>query len=281
MISINFISSLCLLIGIAALPVFCEEELISLESEKGKELLLGTEIKNQRMIDLHQKQKNLKYCGPASLADLCNGINVSYRVKLQNGDITEKALQELLDNEIPIQVNERDILKYLHSEKWDKELKLNKQGVTLLELRDGAGVLQLGTGTVFTYDKKFTPKKVVASMLETIKDDNNIDSINDINEFRDQAKKSIATKFLSEYLSFKGIIVNFDMAALGYKQKMGHFSPLGGYNKDEDKFLLLDVWPDHPSVWVSTELLWKAMTVKYDNDSNLPRGYLNAYELMV
>jgi len=65
MISINFISSLCLLIGIAALPVFCEEELISLESEKGKELLLGTEIKNQRMIDLHQKQKKSEILWPS------------------------------------------------------------------------------------------------------------------------------------------------------------------------------------------------------------------------
>ncbi|KAK3274031.1 hypothetical protein CYMTET_17763 [Cymbomonas tetramitiformis] len=54
----------------------------------------------------------------------------------------------------------------------------------------------------------------------------------------------------------------------------GHFSPVGGYNRERDLVLIMDVarfkYPPH---WVSLEKMWTAMR-RLDNATGLPRGYL-------
>lgn len=68
------------------------------------------------------------------------------------------------------------------------------------------------------------------------------------------------------------VVVNYHFAAFYPWVYMGHFSPLGGYHFREDKFLLLDVWPNNPIGWVKTEKLFDAM-IPEDSSSHLPRGF--------
>ena len=54
----------------------------------------------------------------------------------------------------------------------------------------------------------------------------------------------------------------------------GHFSPIGGYHKDEDKVLILDTarfkYPPH---WVDVEMLYSSMC-RIDPSKNLTRGWM-------
>ena len=54
----------------------------------------------------------------------------------------------------------------------------------------------------------------------------------------------------------------------------GHFSPIGGYHKDEDKVLILDTarfkYPPH---WVDVEMLYNSMC-RLDPSKNLTRGWM-------
>ncbi|EFC46641.1 predicted protein, partial [Naegleria gruberi] len=68
------------------------------------------------------------------------------------------------------------------------------------------------------------------------------------------------------------IVVNFSRKALDQTGD-GHFSPIGGYNPDEDMVLLLDVARfKYPSYWVSVEKLYEAM-ILIDKQTNNKRGY--------
>ncbi|MGB6297273.1 MAG: phytochelatin synthase family protein, partial [Rivularia sp. (in: cyanobacteria)] len=54
----------------------------------------------------------------------------------------------------------------------------------------------------------------------------------------------------------------------------GHISPLAAYNKETDRFLILDVSRyKYPPVWVKAEDLWKAMNTK-DSVSDKTRGFV-------
>ena len=69
------------------------------------------------------------------------------------------------------------------------------------------------------------------------------------------------------------IIVAYDRSALG-QSGTGHFSPLGGYHRERDLVLILDVarfkYPPH---WVSAERLWEA-TRTVDPATGKSRGWL-------
>lgn len=69
------------------------------------------------------------------------------------------------------------------------------------------------------------------------------------------------------------IIVNYLRKAIGQKRG-GHISPLAAYNKETDRFLILDVSRyKYPPVWVKTVDLWKAMNTK-DSVSDKTRGFV-------
>ncbi|MCP4382081.1 MAG: glutathione gamma-glutamylcysteinyltransferase, partial [Hyphomicrobiales bacterium] len=63
------------------------------------------------------------------------------------------------------------------------------------------------------------------------------------------------------------VLVNYLRKAIG-QEKGGHISPLGAYDADTDRFLILDVSRyKYPPVWVEAETLFNAMnTTDSDND---------------
>ena len=68
------------------------------------------------------------------------------------------------------------------------------------------------------------------------------------------------------------IVANFSRQVLGQTGD-GHFSPIGGYHKEKDLVLIMDVARfKYPPFWVPLELLWKSMAVD-DEKTKSPRGY--------
>ena len=67
------------------------------------------------------------------------------------------------------------------------------------------------------------------------------------------------------------IIINYSRKVLGQKGG-GHISPIGAYDADSDRFLIMDVNPNKvPWVWVKSKDLWNSMNT-FDTIEN--RGYL-------
>ncbi|ORY95018.1 Phytochelatin synthase-domain-containing protein [Syncephalastrum racemosum] len=71
------------------------------------------------------------------------------------------------------------------------------------------------------------------------------------------------------------MVVSYSRTHLGQRsQRGGHFSPIGGYNKQENKVLIMDVARGHyPSVWVDARVLYEAMRVREEDVLNKARGY--------
>jgi len=69
------------------------------------------------------------------------------------------------------------------------------------------------------------------------------------------------------------IIVNFSRESLG-QIGGGHFSPLAVYDRNSDRFLIMDVARyKYPPAWVKTEDLWNAMNTD-DTDAKAKRGFV-------
>jgi len=89
----------------------------------------------------------------------------------------------------------------------------------------------------------------------------------DLDTFRKEA---------SDYLAQPGhfVLANYFRNALG-QQKGGHFSPIAAYDKDSDRFLILDVARyKYPPVWVKAEELFAAMNTKDSDNMDKSRGYV-------
>lgn len=87
-----------------------------------------------------------------------------------------------------------------------------------------------------------------------------------IDYFREEVKNATMS-------SNKAIIVSYGRAVLG-QTGSGHFSPIGGYNLQEDMVLIMDVARfKYPPYWVPLTELWKAMKTK-DKATGLYRGYM-------
>jgi hypothetical protein len=83
--------------------------------------------------------------------------------------------------------------------------------------------------------------------------------------------RALARDALSESLVF--LIVNYDRTALG-QAGSGHISPIGAYDAETDRLLVLDVAGyKYPYTWVPTSKLWSAMNTT-DSDSGKTRGYI-------
>jgi len=89
----------------------------------------------------------------------------------------------------------------------------------------------------------------------------------DLDSFRSEA---------AAYLAQGGhfVLVNYFRTALG-QQKGGHFSPLAAYDKDTDRFLILDVARyKYPPVWVKADELFASMNTSDSDNDNKSRGYV-------
>lgn len=59
------------------------------------------------------------------------------------------------------------------------------------------------------------------------------------------------------------------------QQKGGHISPLAAYDRETDRFMILDVARyKYPPVWVKTEDLFAAMNTPDSDNDNRSRGYV-------
>ena len=88
-----------------------------------------------------------------------------------------------------------------------------------------------------------------------------------LSQFRSHVE-SIASSDRAE--SF--IIANFSRKVLGQTGD-GHFSPIGGYHKEKDLVLVMDVARfKYPPFWVPLEDLWESMVVT-DKTTEASRGY--------
>jgi len=74
--------------------------------------------------------------------------------------------------------------------------------------------------------------------------------------------------------SDRHVIVNYSRTALR-QEGPGHISPLGAYDADSDRFLILDVSRyKAPAVWVPTAQLFAAMAEPLAPDDAQTRGFL-------
>ena len=86
-----------------------------------------------------------------------------------------------------------------------------------------------------------------------------------------EAFRNTARTTLAEPLIF--LLVNYDRATLE-QDGAGHISPVGAYNPETDRMLVLDVAAyKYPYTWVPASKLWSAMNT-IDPDSGQTRGYL-------
>lgn len=84
--------------------------------------------------------------------------------------------------------------------------------------------------------------------------------------------RTIAMESLTDNDSF--ILVNYRRADMG-QEKGGHISPLGAYDAETDRFLILDVTSyKYPPVWVEAATLFGAMNTPDSDNDNRSRGYL-------
>ena len=85
--------------------------------------------------------------------------------------------------------------------------------------------------------------------------------------------------FRTEAASYLGqpghfVLVNYFRNTLG-QQKGGHFSPLAAYDRETDRFMILDVARyKYPPVWVKSEELFAAMNTKDSDNEDKSRGYV-------
>jgi hypothetical protein len=79
-----------------------------------------------------------------------------------------------------------------------------------------------------------------------------------------------------EHLGQEGraVIVNYLRRAIG-QERGGHISPLGAYDAETDRFLVLDVARyKYPPVWVRADELFAAMNTTNADNQNRTRGYV-------
>jgi hypothetical protein len=72
----------------------------------------------------------------------------------------------------------------------------------------------------------------------------------------------------------RAVIVNYLRKALG-QERGGHISPLGAYDAETDRFLVLDVARyKYPPVWVRADELFAAMNTTDADNQDKTRGYV-------
>jgi hypothetical protein len=84
--------------------------------------------------------------------------------------------------------------------------------------------------------------------------------------------RAVAQNYLSQEDHF--VIVNYLREALG-QEKGGHISPLGAYDAETDRFLILDVSRyKYPPVWVTAPELFAALNTTDAANQNRTRGFV-------
>jgi len=86
------------------------------------------------------------------------------------------------------------------------------------------------------------------------------------------AFRQVAVRSLSE--PGHHVVVNYSRSLLG-QEGAGHTSPVGAYDADTDRFLVLDVARYRsPTVWITSDHLFAAMAAPKSPASSQSRGFL-------
>ena len=242
------------------------------KSQSGLDLLNGTNLKKESIVNNFKKQTGRTHCGPASLSLVVNAIN-SYRVKLSDPDLSKEdyaALENKLNKSERLYLNEFDIINHGAVKEYLKTTKLSTSGITLLELKHITNLLGYGVNTYFAFNESLQMSQEKRSeLMKMVEGNSDCFILQTHQEFQE---------FISSYISRSatGLIVNYDMKKLGY-ELFGHHSPIAAIN--ENSILVMDVWWDTEPAWVDSKLLFDA-ACSIDNESGLPRGLLHIHELL-
>lgn len=224
--------------------------LLPLESAEGQKLL--QESQYSHLLPYFCKQVNSKYCGLCSTAICLNEI-LEKRRPLDNFWHHEKISELVQVKDKKKTLREDDILLVGENRLVLRKEDVVKEGITLEIFAKLINSIGLHGSVYYAFHSQDATKKTYPG-------------ISSVDEFR---------SIILENVEKPGthVVVNYLISVL-YPGGvfMGHFSPLGGYHFGEDKFLLLDVWPNNPIGWVKTEILFNAM-VPEDSSSHLPRGF--------
>ena len=88
-----------------------------------------------------------------------------------------------------------------------------------------------------------------------------------LDEFRSKAQE-----YLAKPNQF--VVINYLRKAIG-QEKGGHISPLAAYDRETDRFLILDVARyKYPPVWVKAAELFAAMNTQDSDNDNKTRGFV-------
>ena len=136
--------------------------------------------------------------------------------------------------------------------------ELNTEGMTLEQLGNVVSALGIQSTVYFAENNHDLLRDKSAGS-------DGHERVGSVNDFR-----SILLDVMKKPLNH--VVVNYSMADLGLPVEIGHFSPVGGYHAQEDRFLVLDVWSSTPVTWVKTKDLFNAMT-SVDSSSGKTRGF--------
>ena len=247
--------------------------MILLSTKMGSDLLEGTSLKKNSIVDFFKNQTGRSNCGLASLSLIINAIN-AYRVKISDPNLSEEEYLELeakMNKGEPLHLDEFDVINHGAVKDYIKAADVEKNGLTLLELKHIAMLLGYGVNTHFAYNENLEiGKEKRSELMKMVEENSDCFLIKTPQELKE---------FISSYISrpVTGLILNYDMKKVGYKELFGHHSPIAAIN--QDSVLVMDVWVDTDPVWVDYKSVFDA-ACSFDDASGLPRGLLHIFELL-
>ncbi|KAJ8033454.1 Glutathione gamma-glutamylcysteinyltransferase 2 [Holothuria leucospilota] len=209
---------------------------VPFHSEEGMKIL-SESISQPLIIKMFKKQENNSFCGIHSCAMLMSAQVLG----------KDKTVSEIKNGNCDI-----SDAPYVESNMFD--FPETRQAIKY-EVADDVGLTLDETYELFKAHGKNIKRYYAADIS--------------VEEFR-----SLAVEALTQENSSHGVIVNFHESQLQQCPDVeGHFSPLAGYHKERDLFLLLDTWFETTDSWVGTKDLFDAMNT-VDSDSGKSRGLL-------
>lgn len=155
-----------------------------------------------------------------------------------------------------------------------------------LEVPRPPSQMTIGLG-MFDQENVFTPAtEAVKPKAEILKQGMTVDELGGILEAHDlevevvHAADSDVDRFRKMAIAALDdddhfVLVNYLRKAIG-QEAGGHISPLGAYDEDTDRFLILDVSRyKYPPVWVEAAALFGAMNTTDSDNDDKTRGYVS------
>lgn len=222
----------------------CTTNLRKLKSALTEFLTTSNMTNHTSFLDAFNRNENRK---DDDKDNITNGlITTTYHLPSRNNEIKERLTNQNIgfSQGSPVWLDEIDILNSEHAQESLNTTDISRYGMALGEVSLLLRAYNLKVQLIFA-------------------------SNTTLNDFRQNA-----INLLSNHTSGGCIIVNYNGKYLDPRLRFsGHHSPLGGYNHQLDRFLILDVFPKNPEIWVNATKLFNAMNT-VDKASGKSRGYL-------